>query len=189
VGEQPTPALLTRFRDGDREAFAELFRSFHALTRAVAARYFRDELQREEAVQEIWLTLHRRRRLLDPSRGEVFRGFLAATARNRCLDLLRSRNARPEAAEIELPDVIDDGPPPDEALRLAQLTAAMGRFKAGLEPALRRSFELLFEEELEPLEAGRREGLTRIQMRYRKRKLLELLRADAEIASLLGRPA
>ena len=186
----PTPELLARFRDGDAQAFAEIFRAFHRLTWRVAGRFFRDELVREEAVQEIWLTVHRNRGVVDPTRASAFPGWLLTAARNRCLDLLRARGSRGEDAEVELPPddgLVDEAPRPEEQASAGELLGAIASFKSSLPEHLREAFELIFEQELEPAAAGRAIGASRIRMRYLKKLLLERVRAAAALQAALGR--
>ena len=88
----PLAALVPRIRVGDRAAFEALFRTLHgplvryAATRAAAGG--------EDAVQDAFLTLWRRRERLDPDRS--VRSLLYTTVRNALANQVRDVRRRDE---------------------------------------------------------------------------------------------
>ena len=59
-------SFLRMVRQGDAEAFAALVRVFTPRIRRMAMQYFRSPFDQEEAVQEVFLLLHRQREAIDP---------------------------------------------------------------------------------------------------------------------------
>ena len=99
--------LVPRLRAGDRAAFETLFRSLHN----PLVRYARtlDAEGAEDAVQDAFLTVWRRRETLDPDRS--VKALLYASVRNRLLNRTRDASRReeihgtmPEPAAPPLPD-------------------------------------------------------------------------------------
>ena len=60
-----------RFRQGEREAFLTVYAAHAPALRALVGRFFARPFEREEAVQEVWLLVHRMARSFDPDRGEL----------------------------------------------------------------------------------------------------------------------
>src|SRR5438067_9377911 len=73
-------------------SWAERFEDHRAHLRAVAYRMLGSLSEADDAVQEAWLRLSRS----DASDVENLRGWLTTVVARICLDILRSRNARPE---------------------------------------------------------------------------------------------
>jgi RNA polymerase sigma-70 factor, ECF subfamily len=61
--------LLTCVKNGDREALAFLFRRYAASIRHLGRRLLRDDCEAEDLVQEVFLYVHRKSTLFDPSKG------------------------------------------------------------------------------------------------------------------------
>jgi RNA polymerase sigma-70 factor (ECF subfamily) len=109
--------LVRRARDGDGDAFAELYRRHFATVYRVAFLVCHDAAAAEDIAQEAFLAAVRN---LDRfERGRPVRPWLARIASNRAIDWVRARNRR---AESELDDVpggeVPDGPPTQAALGL-----------------------------------------------------------------------
>ncbi|HXI60714.1 MAG TPA: sigma factor, partial [Polyangia bacterium] len=60
-----------RFRRGEREAFLKVYEAHASAVRALVGRFFLRPFEREEAVQEVWLLVHRVAKAFDPARGEL----------------------------------------------------------------------------------------------------------------------
>lgn len=93
------PALMAAAQGGDRAAYRALLRAVTPYVRALCARALRQPADREDAVQDILLTLHETRALYDPSR--PFGPWLAGIARHRIADRQR-RLHRAAAREVAL---------------------------------------------------------------------------------------
>ena len=107
----PTSALAARVRAGDRAAFEALFRALHAdlarYARSLSASGSSPEhaLEADDAVQDAFLTLWRRRADLDPDRS--VRALLYTAVRNRLFN-----RQRDDARRRDLLDTMDAPPSP-----------------------------------------------------------------------------
>ena len=85
-------ALAERCRQGELQAFEELYRQHAPRLFSLAARMLGNLADAEDALQDTFLLAHRR---MDSYRGEAALGtWLYRLAVNQCLDRLRSRAAR-----------------------------------------------------------------------------------------------
>ncbi|MFN7133691.1 MAG: RNA polymerase sigma factor, partial [Myxococcales bacterium] len=126
-----TPGDVAGFIAGDAAVFLRVYQHHAADVRRWAAGFFRSPYEQEEAVQEIWLTVHRMRGQYDPARGPL-RPWLKAVAANRCRELLRARGRRPQA-DAPLDDALADARPgPERAALLSRVREAIARFRAAL---------------------------------------------------------
>ncbi|RVX45282.1 RNA polymerase sigma-70 factor (ECF subfamily) [Nonomuraea polychroma] len=98
---------------------AEAFEAQRDRLRAVAYRMLGSHADAEDVVQEAWLRLSRQ----DPATIHNFAGWLTTVVGRISLDVLRSRQARPEASyDDRLPDLVvtvDDSPAPEDDVALA----------------------------------------------------------------------
>jgi RNA polymerase sigma factor (sigma-70 family) len=174
-----------RFRRGERDAFAAVYGEHGVPVRALVGRYFPDPFEREEAVQEVWLQVHRVAGSFDASRGELL-PWLRAVASNRCKELLRARGRRPDA-RVEIPDDETDGrPSPENVAREARVRAAVSRFEAGLSPGEAAVFRLSLVEERTLDETARATGMSARHCKYLRKKLLVRAAADPALRAALG---
>jgi RNA polymerase sigma-70 factor (ECF subfamily) len=95
----------------------------------------------EDAVQEAWLRI----RDQDPAAVENMRAWLTTVVSRVCLNMLRSRGARPEDPSVHVPDPVvnfhDDGPD-DEAVLAESVGLALLVVLDALTPAERLAFVL-----------------------------------------------
>src|SRR6266851_2887179 len=94
--------------------------------RAVAYRLLGSREEADDAVQESWIKLSRS----DPDKVENLAGWLTTIVARVCLDMLRSRRARPEEpAGTEIPESLTDSSelarPDQEALIADSIGSAM----------------------------------------------------------------
>jgi RNA polymerase sigma-70 factor (ECF subfamily) len=123
-------ALLKIARDGDRSAFAELFRHFGPRIKTYLMRQGCGNAEAEEVLQDVMLTLWRRADTFDPALSSVTT-WLYAIARNKRIDHIR-RTRRPEfdptdpllvgETSMEGADVFLEAARDAESLRLAVKT-------------------------------------------------------------------
>jgi RNA polymerase sigma-70 factor (ECF subfamily) len=93
--------LVRRARDGDADAFAELYRRHFAAVYRVAFLVCHDAAAAEDIAQESFLAAIRN---LDRfERGRPVRPWLARIASNRAIDWVRARNRRAESGLDEVP--------------------------------------------------------------------------------------
>lgn len=100
-------------REGDREAFAALFREYHASLCAFAQGYVRSAEVAKDIVQEVFLGIWDRRSQFDPS-GTV-RAYLYKAVRNRTINYHEHRQVQEKYAE-------DVTRPPDDSPYTAPLS-------------------------------------------------------------------
>ena len=164
--------LLKRFRQGEPEAFEELFRQFQAEVYGWIVRIVRDPSAAEDLTIETFWRIHRARGRFDP--GASFGAWARRIATNLAIDHLRQARR-----EVALPD---DLAQPDSADPIVcretrrQIAAAFRR----LPLKLRVSATLSLIEELSPKEIaealGTSEGAVRVRVFRAVRLLREQLR-------------
>ncbi|GAB3819433.1 sigma-70 family RNA polymerase sigma factor [Micromonospora zhanjiangensis] len=128
---------------GPEEAVAEAFEEQRGRLVAVAYRMLGSRADAEDAVQEAWLRLARQ----DAATIDSLAGWLTTVVGRVCIDVLRSRTARPEASyDDRLPELIvtQDGgaTPEDDALLAESVGLAMLVVLDTLRPAERLAFVL-----------------------------------------------
>ena len=178
-------------RRGDPNAFAELVRRFDALVRGIVRRYWSSEFEREEAMQEIWTQVWKRRETLDATRADRFPAWLARLAHNRAIDLLRAEGRVPpgeatDPATLEGEALSPSEPSLDPAER-AQLAAAVEAFAAELSEPWRRFFELHFLEGRSHRDCAEALSIPLSRAKYLKRRLVQRALGTPELLRVLGR--
>ena len=97
-----TPALVARLRDGDADAGKLLCDLYNPPLMRFSFRYLGSQDEAEDVVQEVFLRV-----LKNDTQPVNFRAWVYKIARNRCLDVIRSRGRRvddqdmPEASRID----------------------------------------------------------------------------------------
>lgn len=110
--------------DGDREAFASLFRHFAPRLKGFGLRRGVDATTAEELVQETMLTVWRKAATFDRSRATVST-WIFTIVRNKRIDMFR-REGHPEADLDEAKEVAADEPAADETLVAVEAGTALG---------------------------------------------------------------
>lgn len=192
------PATEARFRQGDRAAFMTVYAACAPAVRALVGRFFVRPFEREEAVQEVWLLVHRMAGSFDPQRGSLL-PWLRTLAANRCKELLRAQGRRPDPRgqvdEDTMGSDSGDGPSsgpergPERSLGDARLRAAVGRFAAGLSPEDAQVFRLSLVEERTHDDVARAIGISVRRCKYLRMKLLLRVAADPGLRQALGEVA
>ena len=164
--------LLTRFRQGDPDAFEALFRQFQAEVYGWILRIVRDPSAAEDLTVETFWRIHRARGRFDP--GASFGAWARRIATNLAIDHLRQ--TRPEVA---LPDDLAQPGARDTLVcreTRQQIAEALGR----LPLTLRVAATLSLIEERSPKEIaevlGTSEGAVRVRVFRAVRLLREHLR-------------
>lgn len=104
----PVKTRLEQARQGDMEAFAELFEPLRPKVHAVACRLVGPQ-DAEDIVMDAFIKAWQ---ALPGFRGEAsLQTWLLRIARNRCLDVLRSRRAEPFRVELDAPAAGREDPP------------------------------------------------------------------------------
>jgi len=172
-------AVIVRFVAGDAEAFGEVFDRLHLSLFYVVRRFFRGAFDQEEAMQEVWLKLHRMRDRFDVNRAAQFVPWAKQVARNRCLDLLKERG-RP----VEM--LLDEVEGRSDASQLSELASKRTRellasFVSRLRPAEQEYFDLCFVHELPHEDIAARLGISVRRSKYLKKKLVARLQRSAPL--------
>lgn len=127
-------------RDGDREAFAELFRYFAPRVKAYLLRLGAGHAQADEITQDVMVTVWRKAERFDRRLASVST-WLFTIARNRRIDVIR-RTRRPEFDPDDPLFVPDPEPQPDDALLAAERET---RLREAMKTLPREQAELLHE--------------------------------------------
>lgn len=130
----------------ERDQLAERFEEQRDRLTGVAYRMLGSRGEAEDAVQETWLRLAR----VDPDEVGNLPAWLRTVLTRICLDLLRSRRARPEDLTGQVPDPAPrpggpdrpDGDPEEEALLADSVSRALLVVLDTLDPAERIAFVL-----------------------------------------------
>jgi RNA polymerase sigma-70 factor (ECF subfamily) len=135
--------LLARVREGDREAFAQLYDRYGDAAYSLAVRIVRDRDLAADVVQDAFLAVWKNAASFDPDRGQASTWILTMT-HNKAVDLVR-REQRRRADQLDpAHDAPSGDPPPDQ---LAYLSAARGQIReamAKLPAAHREVIELAY---------------------------------------------
>lgn len=165
--------MMIAVRDqGDREAFAALFRHFAPRVKAFLMKSGTSAALAEECAQDVMATLWQKAHLFDPDRASVAT-WVFTIARNRRIDALR-RSQRPE------PEDLPWGPEPEpdqaEAYEMQQESDRLGKALAQLPEKQRALIERAYFGDLSHTEIAAETGLPLGTIKSRIRLALERLR-------------
>jgi RNA polymerase sigma factor (sigma-70 family) len=157
-GETPSARwqrLMRGAQGGDQRAYSALLREAATFVRVIARRYHRDAGAVEDVVQETLISVHRIRHTYEP--GRPVEPWIAAVAKARAIDALRSRRRR-AAVETEISgEALADVADPSGAPRLeaaSEIAAALATLPEGQRAAVR----MLKIEEMSLAEASHASG-------------------------------
>lgn len=151
--------LMVGAQEANPRAYADLLKEVTPFIRVIARRYHRDQGVAEDVVQETLISIHRIRHTYEP--GRAVEPWIAAIARARAIDMLRSRMRRARietvtgTADLEL--VPDHAPSHETTMTSRDAIAAAIE---ALPPAQRDAVRLLKIEELSLREASVASGLS-----------------------------
>jgi RNA polymerase sigma-70 factor, ECF subfamily len=138
-------SLLERLTQRDADALDALYTRYGRTAFALAYRVLGSPEAAEDVVQEAFLSVWRRAASYHQQRGSV-RGWLLTVVRNRAIDALRAREARPKVG-VTLDEMgslaADDSDPAADALRRVE-AAAVREALTALPPEQRQTVELAF---------------------------------------------
>ena len=104
----PGVRLMERVRARDAAAFEALYDGYHRLVFGIGLRMLGDPASAEDLTQTVFMKIWT---APDAFRGGSFVAWVSRVARNRALDVLRSKSARPEIeipADLPLEGALDD---------------------------------------------------------------------------------
>ncbi|MFO0888096.1 MAG: sigma-70 family RNA polymerase sigma factor [Isosphaeraceae bacterium] len=175
----PDP-ILPRIARGDQDAVRECIDRYGGLVWSLARRWFRDQHEVEDAVQEIFLDLWAHAGRFDGRvASEVT--FVATLCRRRLIDRRRRRQSRPAAVALT-----DDLAGPDDqrsAVDLRDEAERVDRALSRLSPEEQRVLRLSFREGLTHEEIARQTGLPLGTVKTRARRGLIQVRKLMGISS------
>jgi RNA polymerase sigma-70 factor, ECF subfamily len=180
--EEPVdPELLRRMRLGDESALEALYARYGGLVFTLALRIVRDPELAREVLQDTFLRAWDGRETYDSGRGRV-PWWLMGIARNRSVDLLRSRPHQARLREQErLPSGAHAGEPAHPgAADAVVLRRAVTEALEGLSGAQREAIELAYYGGLTQVEIARHLGQPLGTIKSRTREAMERLRTLLE---------
>ena len=176
--------LVTRARDGDRQAWDALVDRYAPLIWAICRRYRLDRADAEDVGQIVWL------RLLDQLEKirdrAALAGWLATTAQRECIRVLRTRLPHPVGYMPDAGDVPDDqSGTAERELLAAERDAALREALARLPASCQRLIALLCADPPVPrAEISTRLGIAVGSIGPYRGRCLEKLRCDPAITAL-----
>lgn len=176
------PALVARARAGDQAAWDRIVELHTPLVRAMCARHRLSAADAEDVAATVWLRLvERLGTIREPA---ALPGWLATTARNECLQLLRTRN---RSMPIEGTDLVaDEATTADDWLVQQERYIALRQAFTQLSEKCQRLLSLLFTEPPMPYtEISAMLGMAVGGIGPNRMRCLEMLRRTALIAALL----
>jgi RNA polymerase sigma factor (sigma-70 family) len=126
--------MLTRVAARDAAALEDLYARTSAKLFGVTLRVLGDRQEAEDVLQEVYLSVWNKAARFDETRASPIT-WLAAIARNRAIDRLRSRQSKPSAAPIEAAaDVVDPQPLAESLLEGGEAARKLAGCLDQLEP-------------------------------------------------------
>jgi RNA polymerase sigma factor (sigma-70 family) len=177
--------LVTRARNGDRQAWDALVDRYTPLIWAICRRYRLDRDDAEDVGQLVWLRLlEQLENIRDPA---ALAGWLATTAQRECLRVVRTRRPHPAGY---VPDARDDpdnpAGPAEQELLAAERDAALREALARLPASCQRLIALLRADPSVPYaEISTQLGIAVGSIGPYRGRCLEKLRRDPAIAALI----
>lgn len=107
--------LVTAVAGGDEAALSEIYRRYGAVVTGLARRILGDKQLAEDITQEVFVHLWKNADRFDADRGKL-RTVLLTQTHGKCVDLIRSRNARSAREQKVIADVTTDSPAIDAEL-------------------------------------------------------------------------
>lgn len=137
-------AAMLRLAEGDKSALDEIYRATRVKLFGICLRILGDRKEAEDALQDVYINLWQRADRYDPSRASPI-AWLAAFARNRAIDRLRTGKVRGGAVPVEEAAPLADQAPLAEALlidmeRNAQIHDCLGALDERTQMHIRAAF-------------------------------------------------
>lgn len=94
--KQKDIVLVRKIQKGDRNAFKKLYDRYHEQLYFLAKRYLKDQYLAEDAVQDLFLKVWTKRKMLQ---GSSIKGFLFTTMKNHLIDTIRKQKTSTKVKE------------------------------------------------------------------------------------------
>mgnify|MGYP000116292337 CR=1 FL=1 len=172
--------LIQRCQAGDAEAFATLFHQYQRLVYQTAYLLLGDTQAAEDALQEVFVKVHRSLATFDPTKG-AFNTWLRRITVNHCLNARRRRAIWP----FSPPDcsvLVEDRPSflPEELALSREQAAAVWQAVQRLSPKLRVVVILRYYEELPYQEIAQVLDVPLGTVKWRLHEALKALRTELQ---------
>lgn len=165
--------LMARAQDGDSAAYLRLLEETAPYLRSLAVHWYRDQRDIEDAVQDVFLTVHAIRHTYDPAR--PFGPWLVAIARRRFVDRLR-RNIRQRAHEAPLTTEHETFIEPQANLEESMDRIGLERLIERLPLKQQQAVSLLKLKEMSLKEAAKVGGMSIVSLKVATHRALKGLR-------------
>ncbi len=146
-------ALVRRSLDGDERAFALLVTRYSGALYRLSWRMLRNEEEARDAVQEVFLRVHRAMGSFDQRR--KFSTWILRITTNHCIDRIRRRRLKTLSIDVDATDddrapiiLVDDRPTPEADYGRTSLQELLDGLVARLPPIYRAVVELRYKQEL-----------------------------------------
>lgn len=186
--ERDDAALVERVAQGDKDALRELYERFGSILFGMSFRVLGDRQAAEECTQDTLLAVWRRAGAYDPRQASVGT-WMIAIARNRAVDLLRRRAARPSDPHAEI-ERADEAPDVADSVAADETSRLVAAALAELPEPQREVLVLSYFQGLSHSEIAERLALPLGTVKGRTRLALDRLRAvvpkyglDAEVSA------
>ena len=168
--------LMGAVAHGDREALREVYALTNAKLYGIVRRVIPDEAEAEEVLQETYITVWRRADRFDAGRASPIT-WLATIARNKAIDRVRAgRSARRNDPLDGVPELVDQGAAPGDALDEEERRARLHACLEGLDPDNAGVIREAFFGDHTYLQLAERDGVPLGTMKSRIRRSLLRLR-------------
>ncbi len=165
--------LMARAQDGGSAAYHRLLEETTPYLRSLASHWYRDQRDIEDAVQDVFLTVHAIRHTYDPAR--PFGPWLVAIARRRFVDRLR-RNIRQRAHETPLTAESETFIESEANLEESMDRIGLERLIERLPPKQQQAVSLLKLKEMSLKEAAKVSGMSIVSLKVATYRALKGLR-------------
>ncbi len=180
--------LVTRFQNGDTDAFNTLVLKYQHRIAKLIYRHIHDAETTKDLCQEVFLKAYKA--LPKFKRESAFYSWLYRIAMNCCIDFLRQQSRRKTVALDELIAnseellLISKHPSPSHLIEMEELGHIISEAVNQLPPKQRRVFKLRYDQKLQIKEIGvlidRSESTVKTHLHHAHRHLQELLRPYLE---------
>ncbi len=159
---------LSRAKDGDQTAFADLVREHQAMVFSLAHYFSRDRATAEDLAQEVFIHLYQNLGSIESPAHLKF--WLRRVTSHRCIDYARKQRMKTVS--------VDDAPEPvaPSDFRDSLMTAALRRIVATLPEKPRLVVTLRYQEDLDPSEIAELLGMPLNTVKSHLRRSLVILR-------------
>lgn len=181
--ERDDVELLPRIATDDTEALRTLYDRYGAIVFGMAYRILGDRQAAEECTQDTFVAVWRNAASYDPSKARVS-SWLVAIARNRAVDAVRRRAARPVDSHEEIWQAADESADTAEIAAAADESRRIAAAMAELPPAQRDALVLAYFEGLSHSEIAERLAVPLGTVKGRIRLALDRLRELAPTYAL-----